>query len=184
LADVLNLTRELIARPSLTPEDAGCQRLIAQRLLSCGFEAEWFYCSEVVNVLLTRGVGSPSLWFLGHTDVVPAGPEEDWDSPPFEPTERDGKIYGRGAADMKGAVAAMVVALERFVQRCPDHRGQVGLLLTSDEEGIAWTALPAWRTCCASAGPGPISAWWVSRAACNCWATRCASAGAARSTRC
>jgi succinyl-diaminopimelate desuccinylase len=137
LADVLNLTRELIARPSLTPEDAGCQRLIAQRLLSCGFEAEWFYCSEVVNVLLTRGVGSPSLWFLGHTDVVPAGPEEDWDSPPFEPTERDGKIYGRGAADMKGAVAAMVVALERFVQRCPDHRGQVGLLLTSDEEGIA-----------------------------------------------
>jgi succinyl-diaminopimelate desuccinylase len=137
VADVLALTRELIARPSLTPDDAGCQRLIAERLLRRGFEAEWFYCNDVSNVLLTRGSGAPSLWFLGHTDVVPTGPEQDWDSPPFEPSERDGKLFGRGAADMKGAVAAMVAALERFVEQCPDHRGQVGLLLTSDEEGIA-----------------------------------------------
>jgi len=135
--DVLALTRELIARPSLTPDDAGCQRLIAGRLLPCGFEAEWFYCNDVVNVLLTRGMGSPSLWFLGHTDVVPTGPEHEWSSPPFQPAERDGNLYGRGAADMKGAVAAMVVALERFVAARPDHAGQVGLLLTSDEEGMA-----------------------------------------------
>jgi succinyl-diaminopimelate desuccinylase len=134
---VLELARALIARPSLTPDDAGCQKLIAERLLAHGFEAEWFYCNEVSNVLLTRGVGSPSLWFLGHTDVVPPGPESDWDSPPFEPDEREGFLYGRGAADMKGAVAAMVVALERFVAQLPEHPGQLGLLLTSDEEGVA-----------------------------------------------
>jgi succinyl-diaminopimelate desuccinylase len=133
----LDLTCELISRISLTPEDAGCQRLIAQRLLAVGFEAEWFYCNDVTNVLLTRGLGSPSCWFLGHTDVVPTGPLEDWDSPPFEPEIRDGVLYGRGAADMKGAVAAMVVALETYVTTHPDHAGQLGLLLTSDEEGLA-----------------------------------------------
>jgi succinyl-diaminopimelate desuccinylase len=134
---VLSLARELISRPSLTPQDAGCQQLIADRLANAGFDIEWFYCGDVSNVLITHGKARPSLWFLGHTDVVPPGPDEDWDSPPFEPEVRDGILYGRGAADMKGAVAAMVVALERFVQDCPGHQGQAGLILTSDEEGIA-----------------------------------------------
>jgi succinyl-diaminopimelate desuccinylase len=135
---VLELTRALVARPSVTPEDAGCQRLIAARLLPLGFEAEWFHCGEVSNLLLTRGRGSPSLWFLGHTDVVPPGADALWNSPPFEPVERNGLLYGRGAADMKGAVAAMVVAIEAFVARNPaGQRGQLGLLLTSDEEGEA-----------------------------------------------
>ncbi len=137
MSATLELTRDLIARRSLTPDDAGCQQLVAQRLLAVGFEAEWFHCNDVTNVLLTRGAGSPSLWFLGHTDVVPTGPLEDWDSPPFEPEVRDGLLYGRGAADMKGAVAAMVVALEAFAETHPDHPGQLGLLLTSDEEGMA-----------------------------------------------
>jgi succinyl-diaminopimelate desuccinylase len=137
MSDVLELTCELISRVSLTPEDAGCQRLIADRLAESGFEAEWFYCGEVTNMLLTRGSARPSLWFLGHTDVVPSGPEEDWSSPPFEPRVKDGVVYGRGAADMKGAVASMVMALEAFARANPDHGGQAGLLLTSDEEGIA-----------------------------------------------
>lgn len=137
MSAVLDFTHALIARKSLSPDDAGCQQLIADRLLPIGFEAEWFHCDDTTNILLTRGTGSPSLWFLGHTDVVPTGPLEDWDSPPFEPEVRDGVLYGRGAADMKGAVAAMVVALESFAVAHPDHAGQLGLLLTSDEEGIA-----------------------------------------------
>ncbi len=135
--DVLSLTQKLISRISVTPDDAGCQRLVAERLAAAGFEVEWFYCGAVSNVLLTHGDGSPSMWFLGHTDVVPPGPEEDWSSPPFAPEVRDGVLYGRGAADMKGAVAAMVVALEEFAIAHSSHRGQAGLLLTSDEEGIA-----------------------------------------------
>ena len=135
---VVDLCRELVSRPSITPDDAGCQRLIVQRLLPLGFEAKWFYCGEVCNVLITRGWGSPSLWFLGHTDVVPPGAESLWTAPPFAPTERNGILYGRGVADMKGAVAAMVVALETFVQQHPQSaHGQLGLLLTSDEEGDA-----------------------------------------------
>ena len=134
---VIDLACDLIARASVTPEDAGCQQLIARRLLQKGFEAEWFLCGDVSNVLLTHGRGKPVLWFLGHTDVVPAGPESDWSSSPFEPEIRDGCLYGRGAADMKGSVAAMVVALERYISAHPDHPGQVGLLLTSDEEGLA-----------------------------------------------
>jgi succinyl-diaminopimelate desuccinylase len=134
---VLELTRELTARPSVTPDDAGCQRLICERLLPLGFGVEWFYCGEVSNVLLTRGTGSPSFWFLGHTDVVPPGPEGLWTFLPFHPDEKDGELYGRGVADMKGAVAAMVVALENFVRERPDHAGEIGLLLTSDEEGKA-----------------------------------------------
>jgi succinyl-diaminopimelate desuccinylase len=137
MSAVLDLTRELTARPSITPDDAGCQRLISERLLPLGFEVEWFLCGDVSNLLLTRGSGSPSLWFLGHTDVVPPGPEELWTFLPFHPDEKDGELYGRGVADMKGAVAAMVVALETFVRQHPDHGGQVGLLLTSDEEGEA-----------------------------------------------
>jgi len=137
-SSVVELCRALIARPSLTPDDAGCQRMLTERLLPLGFEAKWFYCGDVSNVLITRGQGSPSLWFLGHTDVVPSGPEDLWTHPPFSPEERDGVLYGRGAADMKGAVAAMVVALETFSQQNPQApNGQLGLLLTSDEEGDA-----------------------------------------------
>jgi succinyl-diaminopimelate desuccinylase len=134
---VLELTSELVARPSVTPDDAGCQRLITERLLPLGFDVEWFLCGDVSNVLITRGKGSPSLWFLGHTDVVPTGPEKMWTFLPFHPDEKDGELYGRGVADMKGAVAAMVVALETFARQHPGHKGQLGLLLTSDEEGEA-----------------------------------------------
>ncbi len=137
MSQVLELTRELVARPSITPDDAGCQRLITERLLPLGFAVEWFLCGGVSNVLITRGSGSPSLWFLGHTDVVPTGPEELWTFLPFRPDEKDGELYGRGVADMKGAVAAMVVALETFALQHPEHKGQLGLLLTSDEEGEA-----------------------------------------------
>jgi succinyl-diaminopimelate desuccinylase len=137
MSRTLDLTRELVARPSLTPDDAGCQHLITERLMPLSFDIEWFLCGEVSNVLITRGQGSPSLWFLGHTDVVPPGPEELWTFLPFNPGEKDGELYGRGVADMKGSVAAMVVALEEFVAQNPSHPGQVGLLLTSDEEGAA-----------------------------------------------
>jgi succinyl-diaminopimelate desuccinylase len=137
MSPVLELTRELVARPSITPDDAGCQRLICERLLPLGFNVEWFLCGAVSNVLLTRGSGSPSVWFLGHTDVVPPGPEALWTFLPFHPDEKEGELYGRGVADMKGAVAAMVVALEAFVRQQPDHGGEIGLLLTSDEEGDA-----------------------------------------------
>jgi len=134
---VLDLTCELTARPSVTPDDAGCQRLICERLLPLGFRVEWFLCGEVSNVLITHGQGSPSLWFLGHTDVVPSGPEDMWTFLPFHPGEKEGELYGRGVADMKGAVAAMVVALETFAKQHAEHPGQIGLLLTSDEEGDA-----------------------------------------------
>jgi succinyl-diaminopimelate desuccinylase len=137
MSPVLELTRELVARPSITPADKGCQQLICERLLPLGFDVEWFLCGEVSNVLLTHGRGSPSMWFLGHTDVVPPGPEEMWTFLPFHPDEKNGELYGRGVADMKGAVAAMVVALEAFVRQQPEHGGQIGLLLTSDEEGEA-----------------------------------------------
>lgn len=137
----LELARALIERPSLTPDDAGCQQLLAERLEALGFETEWLPFGTVSNVIYTHGADAgpqaPSLWFLGHTDVVPPGPLEDWTSPPFEPEVRDGILYGRGAADMKGGVAAMVTAVEALVRDYPDHRGQVGILLTSDEEGDA-----------------------------------------------
>jgi len=135
----LELARTLIERPSLTPDDAGCQQLLADRLAPLGFEVEWLHFGKVSNVIYTHGANAgpdaPSLWFLGHTDVVPPGPLEDWTSPPFQPEVRNGNLYGRGAADMKGGVAAMVIAAEALVRDHPDHRGQVGILLTSDEEG-------------------------------------------------
>ncbi len=142
MSDVLELTCNLIRRRSVTPDDAGCLPLIAERLSRAGFQIEHLRHSEVDNLWATHGQrdapgNHPTLALLGHTDVVPSGPEASWQSPPFEPTFRDGRLYGRGAADMKGAVAAMVVALERFVATHPDHRGRVGLLLTSDEEGVA-----------------------------------------------
>ena len=133
----VNLTRELISRPSVTPDDAGCQQLIGDRLKNSGFNVLMLPCEDVTNLWATHGHGAPVFTFLGHTDVVPAGSESDWDAPPFEPRERDGYLYGRGAADMKGSVAAMVCALEHFVAAHPAHPGTVSLLLTSDEEGLA-----------------------------------------------
>jgi succinyl-diaminopimelate desuccinylase len=140
MSDVLDLTCELMRRRSVTPDDAGCQALIAQRLASAGFTIENLRYGDVDNLWATHsgsGAPGPTLMFLGHTDVVPSGPEASWKSPPFEPTINDGRLYGRGAADMKGSVAAMVVALEQFVSEHPDHSGRVGLLITSDEEGVA-----------------------------------------------
>jgi len=136
--DVLQLTCELIARPSITPDDAGCQPLIAQRLQAVGFSIESLRFGEVDNFWATHGSGvGPVLVLLGHTDVVPPGPREAWASDPFAAEIRDGVLYGRGAADMKGSVAAFVIALERFVAAHPQHAGTVALLLTADEEGDA-----------------------------------------------
>jgi len=135
MSEVFDLTCELIRRRSLTPDDAGCMALIRARLERIGFRCEPLRYGDVANLWATHGQGDPVLAFLGHVDVVPSGPEQEWASPPFEPAVRDGKLYGRGAADMKSGVAAMVVALEQFVAAHPDHPGTVALLLTSDEEG-------------------------------------------------
>lgn len=137
MSAVFDLTCELIRRASVTPDDAGCQALIGGRLARVGFTVESLRHGEVDNLWATHGSGGPVLVLLGHTDVVPSGPVEAWTSPPFEPDVRDGRLYGRGAADMKSSVAAMALALEAFVQAQPRHRGTVALLLTSDEEGIA-----------------------------------------------
>ena len=135
MSDVLDLTCELIRRASVTPDDAGCQAAIAARLMRAGFRVRHLRFGEVDNLWATHGDGGATLAFLGHTDVVPTGPADAWRFDPFTPTVVDGVLYGRGAADMKGSVAAMVVALEAFVAAHPDHAGRVGLLLTSDEEG-------------------------------------------------
>lgn len=131
------LTEALIARASVTPDDAGCQALIAGRLKAAGFRIESLRYGEVDNLWATHGSGGPVFAFLGHTDVVPSGPRERWASDPFTPDLREGRLYGRGAADMKGSVAAFVVALEQMIQADPGHPGTLGLLLTSDEEGDA-----------------------------------------------
>ena len=133
----LKLTEDLIRRASVTPEDAGCMDLVAGRLEPLGFRCEWLNFGDTKNIWLRRGDQAPLLVLLGHTDVVPPGPREDWLSPPFEPEIRDGLLYGRGAADMKSGVAAMVTALEGFVAEHPRHRGSIAVLLTSDEEGAA-----------------------------------------------
>jgi succinyl-diaminopimelate desuccinylase len=133
--ETLELAKALIARKSVTPEDAGCQQLIVDRLVPLGFKAEVFACGEVVNLLIRHGTAKPLVVLAGHTDVVPAGPIEKWHSDPFEPTIRDGNLYGRGAADMKTSIAAFVTAVERFVAAHPAHPGSVALLITSDEEG-------------------------------------------------
>lgn len=135
MSAVIELASELIRRRSVTPEDGGCQALIGARLAAAGFRLEELRFGEVSNLWAMHGTDGPTLAFLGHTDVVPSGPEEAWASPPFTPSLRDGFLYGRGAADMKSGVAAMVVALEAFVAAEPAHRGRVALLLTSDEEG-------------------------------------------------
>ncbi len=136
-SDVLALAIELIGRRSITPDDAGCQSLIAQRLRGVGFACESMRFGEVDNLWATHGNGAPMLVLLGHTDVVPPGPRDKWSSDPFVADIRDGVLYGRGTADMKGSVAAFVIALERFAPAHPTHRGTVALLLTSDEEGDA-----------------------------------------------
>lgn len=132
-----DLACELISRPSVTPDDAGCLDLIAGRLAPLGFRIERLDTGGVSNLWARRGETAPLLCFAGHTDVVPTGPVERWKSPPFEPTIREGRLHGRGAADMKSSLAAFVTSIERFVAARPDHRGSIALLLTSDEEGIA-----------------------------------------------
>ncbi len=133
------LTEALIRCRSVTPDDAGCQQLIASRLLPLGFECESMRFGEVDNLwAVRRGTRpGPTLVFAGHTDVVPAGPRQWWHADPFEPTEREGALFGRGAADMKSSLAAIVVAIEAFVAAHPDHAGAIAMLLTSDEEGPA-----------------------------------------------
>jgi len=133
----LALSCELISRPSVTPEDAGCQQLMMERLSAIGFHCTALRFGDVENFWAERGDSGPILVFAGHTDVVPTGPLEEWRSPPFEPTVIDGVLYGRGAADMKGSLAAMLVACEEFVAAHPDHNGRIGFLITSDEEGEA-----------------------------------------------
>lgn len=137
MSDTLILLKELIRRESVTPFDAGCQDLLAQRLSTLGFIDERMNFADTQNLWLRRGQNPPLFVFLGHTDVVPTGPISNWNTPPFEPTIRDGKLYGRGAADMKGGIAAFITALERFVSQHPQHKGSIAVMLTSDEEGIA-----------------------------------------------
>ena len=142
MSDVFDLTCDLIARRSITTEDAGCQALLAARLERAGFRCEHLRYGQTDNLWATHGDGGPVLILLGHTDVVPPGPREAWTSDPFEPEIRDGLLYGRGAADMKASVAAFVIALERFVAAHPEHPGTVGMLLTSDEEGDSIDGVP------------------------------------------
>ncbi|MBS3786144.1 MAG: M20/M25/M40 family metallo-hydrolase, partial [Gammaproteobacteria bacterium] len=133
----LQLAKALVSRRSITPDDAGCQSLIAGRLQAVGFTVHHLAIGEVSNLLAIHGKAGPSLLFVGHTDVVPPGAEADWHSEPFTPAIRDGRLYGRGAADMKGSVAAFVTACERLYQANPEFPLRVAILLTSDEEGPA-----------------------------------------------
>lgn len=133
----LQLARALIERDSVTPEDKGCQPLMAERLQAVGFSCEAMPFGEVKNLWARRGDSAPLFCFAGHTDVVPPGPLEQWHSDPFKPEVRDGVLFGRGAADMKGSLAAMITATERFVAKHPDHSGSIAYLITSDEEGPA-----------------------------------------------
>jgi succinyl-diaminopimelate desuccinylase len=135
--ETLALARELLSRQSLTPDDGGCLELIAGRLQRLGFACERIDRGGVRNLWARRGTAAPLVCFAGHLDVVPSGPVEQWGSDPFVPSERDGKLFARGAADMKGPLAAAITAVERFVAAHPQHAGSIGLLLTSDEEGAA-----------------------------------------------
>lgn len=137
LSPTIELACDLIRRRSVTPEDADCQAMMIARLEAIGFKAERLRFGEVDNFWAVRGEEGPIVAFAGHTDVVPTGPEESWQYPPFEPTIVDGMLYGRGAADMKGSLAAMITACEAFVEKHPDHKGRIAFLITSDEEGPA-----------------------------------------------
>jgi succinyl-diaminopimelate desuccinylase len=131
---VIALTEALIRRPSVSPDDAGCQQLLAECLSPLAFKNETMFFTDTSNLWSVRGEGGPLFVFAGHTDVVPAGPAEKWQSPAFEPSIRDGFIFGRGSADMKGSLAAMIVAVEEFVAAYPQHKGRIAFLITSDEE--------------------------------------------------
>jgi len=131
----LALAKDLISRQSVTPEDAGCQELMINRLKALGFEIDVMVFEDTTNFWARRGTEAPLFAFAGHTDVVPAGPIEQWNTKPFEPTIVDGYLHGRGAADMKGSLASMIVAVEQFIEKYPDHSGSIGFLITSDEEG-------------------------------------------------
>jgi succinyl-diaminopimelate desuccinylase len=133
--DVLSLTKNLINRKSVTPEDAGCMELLGTLLTPLGFAVEQLNFGDTKNVWIRKGTQAPLFCFAGHTDVVPSGPAEKWHTPPFEASEKDGMLFGRGAADMKGSIAAMVVAIQQFVAQYPDHKGSIAFLITSDEEG-------------------------------------------------
>ncbi|WP_298443394.1 succinyl-diaminopimelate desuccinylase [uncultured Ferrimonas sp.] len=134
-SEVLTLAKALISRESVTPEDAGCQQLMADYLRDCGFDIESMVFADTTNLWARRNHSGPLFCFAGHTDVVPVGNLDKWHTPPFEPTIIDGMLHGRGAADMKGSLAAMLVASKRFVQRHPEHQGSIAFLITSDEEG-------------------------------------------------
>ena len=134
---VLDLAERLIACPSVTPDEGGCMAIVEERLRRIGFTAEYVNRGGVTNLWARRGSGRPLFCFAGHVDVVPPGPADAWTSPPFAPTRRDGFLFGRGAADMKGSIAAFVTAAEAFVAEYPDHAGSIAVLLTSDEEGDA-----------------------------------------------
>jgi succinyl-diaminopimelate desuccinylase len=133
--DVITLAQQLIQRESVTPEDAGCQQLMNDRLAAVGFNIESLFFTDTLNTWARKGTESPHFCFAGHTDVVPTGPEKNWQHPPFSGLIKDGLLHGRGAADMKGSLAAMLVATERFITNNPDHKGSISFLITSDEEG-------------------------------------------------
>lgn len=135
MSRVTELAKALISKPSITPDDAGCQELMADILSAQGFNIESMVFHDTTNMWARKGTSGPLFCFAGHTDVVPTGPEENWTHHPFSATEREGYIHGRGAADMKGSLAAMLVATERFVQQYPNHKGSISYLITSDEEG-------------------------------------------------
>lgn len=137
MTKTLDLAKDLISRQSNTPLDAGCQELMISRLEPLGFKIERMRFDDVDNFYARKGTSGPLLVFAGHTDVVPTGPVDQWHTPPFEPTIKDGMLYGRGAADMKTSCAAFITAIEDFVAKHPNHPGSIGLLITSDEEGIA-----------------------------------------------
>ncbi|MCK3655104.1 succinyl-diaminopimelate desuccinylase [Pasteurellaceae bacterium Macca] len=135
--DILTLAKALIQRPSISPQDCGCQQLIAERLQRVGFQLEWLPFGDTLNLWATHGEGDPCVAFAGHTDVVPVGDESQWQYPPFSGEVIEGMLHGRGAADMKGALSALVIAAETFVKQNPHHSGKIGLLITSDEEAAA-----------------------------------------------
>ncbi|MAF03175.1 MULTISPECIES: succinyl-diaminopimelate desuccinylase [unclassified Herbaspirillum] len=137
MSKTLALTQELMSLSSVTPEDKGCQARLAELLAPLGFVCETIQSGDVTNLWARKGTAQPLVVFAGHTDVVPTGPLEKWQSHPFQPTLRDGRLYGRGASDMKTSIAAMVVACEEFTAAHPEHRGSIGFLITSDEEGPA-----------------------------------------------
>lgn len=137
MSKTLELAKALIAKASITPDDNGCQELLADRLKPLGFDIETIHQNGVTNFYARKGKESPLVVFAGHTDVVPPGPLDLWDSDPFVPTEKDGKLFGRGAADMKSSLAAFITSIEDFLLQFPTHQGSIGLLITSDEEGVA-----------------------------------------------